>query len=144
MSAILKPGADDRVTIAFPPAPSITMNSSGKYDFKQFQEELAALDRQNAGNKPPAPAAPAVPVKVAPEPVAPKRRGRPPKVDPLAGARAEFEALRVRHGLTVADVVAWFPPEEGVAYLQALIAASEPKPRRRRKAGDADAEGTAD
>jgi hypothetical protein len=141
MSADLKPGADDRVTIAVPPAPSIIMNSSGKYDFKQFQEELAALDRQATGSKPPAPAAVATKV-AAPEPVAPKRRGRPPKVDPLAGARAEFEALRVRYGLTVADVVAWFPPEEGVAYLQGLIAASEPKPRRRRKAGDPDSEST--
>jgi hypothetical protein len=41
----------------------------------------------------------------------------------------------------VADVVSWFPAEEGIAYLQALIAASEPKPRRRRKAAD---EGNAD
>lgn len=112
------------------------MNSSGKYDFKQFQEELAALDRQaNGGKTPPPTAAPAKAAAV--EPAAPKRRGRPPKVDPLAAAKAEFEALRVRHGLTVADVVAWFPPEEGVAYLQSLIAASEPKPRRRRKAADA-------
>ncbi|SEN13817.1 hypothetical protein SAMN02800694_2885 [Luteibacter sp. UNCMF331Sha3.1] len=106
------------------------MNSSGKYDFRQFQDELAALDRKaakpEAAPPPPAPA----------EPPAPKRRGRPPKVDPLAGARAEFEALRLRHGLTVANVVSWFPEEEGVAYLQALIAASEPKPRRRRKKTD--------
>lgn len=115
------------------------MNSSGKYDFKQFQEELAALDRQASGSKPP-PADATPPKAAAPEPAVPKRRGRPPKVDPLAGARAEFEALRLRHGLTVADVVSWFPPEEGVAYLQALIAASEPKPRRRRKALDADAD----
>lgn len=115
----------------FPPAPSIVMNSSGKYDFRQFQEELAALDRQAGGSKPAAKIPEPAP---APVPAAPKRRGRPPKVDPLAGAKVEFEALRVRHGLTVADVVSWFPPEEGIAYLQALIAASEPKPRRRRKA----------
>ena len=116
------------------------MNSSGKYDFKQFQEELAALDREANGGKTPPPAAAPRP---APEPVVPKRRGRPPKVDPLAAAKAEFEALRVRHGLTVADVVAWFPAEEGVAYLQALIAASEPKPRRRRKGAEGDT-GTSD
>jgi len=103
------------------------MNSSGKYDFRQFQDELAALDRKAA--KPEA-------AKPAPEPAAPKRRGRPPKVDPLAAARVEFEALRLRHGLTVENVVSWFPEEEGVAYLQALIAASEPKPRRRRKKAD--------
>ncbi|NID14830.1 2-hydroxyacyl-CoA dehydratase [Luteibacter yeojuensis] len=105
------------------------MNSSGKYDFRQFQEELAALDRKVDESKP---AAKEVPTP-APVPAVPKRRGRPPKVDPLAGAKAEFEALRVRHGLTVADVVSWFPAEEGIAYLQGLIAASEPKPRRRRK-----------
>ncbi|HEY4294565.1 2-hydroxyacyl-CoA dehydratase [Luteibacter sp.] len=108
------------------------MNPSGKYDFRQFQEELAALDRQAAESTPAAKAPVPVPVP-APVPAAPKRRGRPPKVDPLAGAKVEFEALRVRHGLTVADVVSWFPAEEGIAYLQALIAASEPKPRRRRK-----------
>jgi hypothetical protein len=113
------------------------MNSSGKYDFKQFQDELAALDRLNAGSKTVAAPAPA-PV-AAPEPVAPvekRRRGRPPKVDPLADARVAFEALRVRYGLTVADVVAWFPEEQGVAYLQALIASAEPKPRKRRTKAD--------
>ena len=108
------------------------MNSSGKYDFRQFQEELAALDRKAAESQPAAKAPAPAPV-AAPVPAAPKRRGRPPKVDPLAGAKLEFEALRLRHGLTVADVVSWFPPEEGIAYLQGLIAASEPKPRRRRK-----------
>lgn len=114
------------------------MNSSGKYDFKQFQEELAALDRKAAETRPAAPAPAPTP---APAPAAPKRRGRPPKVDPLAAARAEFEALRLRHGFTVADVVSWFPAEEGIAYLQGLIAASEPKPRRRRK-GDPPTDGS--
>ena len=109
------------------------MNSSGKYDFKQFQEELAALDRKAAETRPATKAPEPAPAPVPAVPAVPKRRGRPPKVDPLAGARAEFEALRVRHGLTVADVVSWFPAEEGIAYLQGLIAASEPKPRRRRK-----------
>jgi hypothetical protein len=108
------------------------MNSSGKYDFKQFQDELAALDRQNAAQKPVPPPAPAPVVAEPPPPVEKRRRGRPPKVDPLADARAAFEALRVSYGLTVADVVAWFPEEEGVAYLQALIARAEPKPRKRR------------
>jgi hypothetical protein len=41
--------------------------------------------------------------------------------------------LRERYGLTVADVVAFFPEEEGVAYLQALIAVKEAKPKRRYK-----------
>ncbi len=110
----------------------MSMNWSGKYDFKQFQEELAALERQS---KKPSADTPAVVTPLpAPEPAAPpKRRGRPPKVDPLAPARAEFEALRLRYTLSVADVVAWFPPEEGIAYLQSLIASAEPKPRKPRK-----------
>ncbi len=120
------------------------MNSSGKYDFKQFQEELAALDRKAAKDEPAVPQAAPTPAPVpAPPPAPPKRRGRPPKVDPLAAAHAEFEALRLRHGLTVADVVAWFPKEEGIAYLQALIAASEPKPRRRRKTAEPGDDGSA-
>lgn len=110
------------------------MNSSGKYDFRQFQEELAALDRQSGKTE----TAPPKTVSAAPAPATPKRRGRPPKVDPLAPARAEFDALRQRYNLSVADVVAWFPPEEGIAYLQSLIAASEPKPRRRRKSAATD------
>jgi hypothetical protein len=113
------------------------MNSSGKYDFKQFQDELAALDRQKAAEKPaaskPLETPAAAPVAPAPAPAPEKRkRGRPPKVDPLADARLAFDALRRSYGLTVADVVAWFPEEEGVAYLQALIASAEPKPRKRR------------
>lgn len=84
------------------------------YDLRQFQEELAALDRKNNA----------------------QARERPVfKKEPadarLTHARTEFLALRERHGLTVADVVAFFPEEEGVAYLQALIAAMEAKPRRR-------------
>jgi hypothetical protein len=123
------------------------MNSSGKYDFKQFQDELAALDRQNAGNKPPVAATPVpAPVETRVEPPLPAkpvekpRRGRPPKVDPLAEARAAFNALRVSYGLSVADVVAWFPPEEGIAYLQSLIASAEPKPRKPRTKPSPDAE----
>jgi len=51
----------------------------------------------------------------------------------LLAARAEFMALRQRYGLTVADVVAFFPEEEGIAYLQGLIAEKEAKPKRRAK-----------
>lgn len=65
-----------------------------KDPFRQFQEELAALDAKNA-----------------------------PAKTPMEQAREEFQALRKRYGLTVADVVAWFPEEEGIAYLQGLIAA---------------------
>jgi hypothetical protein len=121
------------------------MNSSGKYDFKQFQDELAALDRQNAASKPSVAAPPVEkPVEktietVLAKPVEKPRRGRPPKVDPLAEARAAFNALRVSYGLSVADVVAWFPPEEGIAYLQSLIASTEPKPRKPRTKPSPDA-----
>lgn len=86
------------------------------YDLRQFQEELAALDRKND--------------KQAKE----RPMSRKDAADRrLTQARTEFQALRERHGLTVADVVAFFPEEEGVAYLQALIAATEAKPGRRSK-----------
>ena len=61
--------------------------------FRRFQAELAALEAN-----------------------------RPPKT-PMEQAREEFLALRKRYGLTVADVVTFFPEEEGIAYLQQLIAA---------------------
>lgn len=83
--------------------------------FRRFQEELAAIDRKEHLS--------------ADVPVADQR---------LANARADFLSLRKRYGLTVADVVAFFPEEEGIAYLQQLIAASEAKPVRRRKSPAAD------
>jgi hypothetical protein len=107
------------------------------YDFRQFQAELAALDAAKAKDKPaeaPPPTAPA------PTPAAPKKRGRPStkaaEAERLARVREEFLALRARHNLTVADVVAFFPEEEGVAYLQSLLA--QPQPRRRRRKADAE------
>jgi|SRR5690242_8901489 hypothetical protein len=107
------------------------------YDFRQFQAELAALDAAKAKDKPaeaPPPAAPA------PAPAIPKKRGRPStkaaEAERLARVREEFLALRARHNLTVADVVAFFPEEEGVAYLQSLLA--QPQPRRRRRKADAE------
>lgn len=109
-----------------------------KDPFRQFQEELAALEReiaQRGGNTPPPPAPAAVP---APAPVAPpepvKRMSKKAAAaERLAMIRAEFLAFRDRYELTVADVVAFFPPEEGIAYLEQLIAASQNKPRRGRK-----------
>jgi len=86
------------------------------YDFRQFQEELAALD----GKRNP-------PAKERPMPKKDSSHAR------LLQARAEFLALRERYGLTVADVVAFFPEEEGIAYLQGLIAAKETKPKRSSK-----------
>ena len=84
------------------------------YDFRQFQEELAALDRKNN-----------TPDK---EKSTPKKESAEAR---LERAKAEFTALRERYKLTVAHVIAFFPEEEGVAYLQTLIAEQEGKPRRR-------------
>lgn len=111
--------------------------ASSNYDFRQFQAELAALDQARGKVTPePAPAAPAAP---APSPAPAKRgRGRPStkaaEAERMARAREEFLALRAKYQLGVGDVVAFFPEEEGIAYLQALLA--QPQPRRRRKRMD--------
>ena len=93
---------------------------SKSYDFRQFQAELAALDDAR-------PAAPAAPTKPAAKPLG----KRAAAAERQARIREEFLALRERHQLSVADVVALFPEEEGIAYLQSLLAAAERKPRRR-------------
>jgi len=77
--------------------------------YRQFQEELAALDK------------------------AQEKRTKEVKEAPMDRARREFLALRERYQLSVADVVAFFPEEEGIAYLQGLIAASEAAPPRKRR-----------
>ncbi|MEW9573187.1 2-hydroxyacyl-CoA dehydratase [Rhodanobacter sp. Si-c] len=95
--------------------------SSKSYDFRQFQAELAALDQ----TKP-------EPRQTKPEPK-PKPLGKKAaEAARVARAREEFLALRERHQLSVADVVAFFPEEEGIAYLQQLLVASERKPRKRK------------
>jgi hypothetical protein len=82
-----------------------------KDPFRQFQEELAALER--------------------------KQQAEQASHETAAGrAKREFLALRDRYKLTVADVVAFFPEEEGIAYLQGLIAAAEAKPRKTRTKKD--------
>ncbi|MBO9664957.1 2-hydroxyacyl-CoA dehydratase [Dokdonella sp.] len=86
------------------------------YDFRQFQEELAALDRKGDTQN-------------APDPTVAKMGAEAR----LAQAKAEFMALRKRYRLTVAHVIAFFPEEEGVAYLQELIAEQEGKSRRKAK-----------
>jgi hypothetical protein len=77
--------------------------------FRRFQEELAELDRKQ---------------RAAQEEVTGDAR--------LNRAKAEFLALQQRYKLSVADVVAFFPEEEGIQYLQQLIAASETKVRTRK------------
>ena len=95
--------------------------SSKPYDFRQFQAELAALDQTKPEPKPAKP-------QPKPKPLGKKAA----EAERLARARAEFLALRERHQLTVADVVAFFPEEEGIAYLQQLLAEAAQKPRRRK------------
>ncbi len=101
--------------------------SSRPYDFRQFQAELAALDQSGPRPEPQAP----------PEPKTKPIGKRAADAMRIARAREEFLALRERHQLSVADVVAFFPEEEGIAYLQQLLEASEKKPRRRRSAASA-------
>ncbi|MEO5831004.1 MAG: 2-hydroxyacyl-CoA dehydratase [Rhodanobacter sp.] len=90
--------------------------TSPKYDFRQFQEELAKLEQ-----------------KMEKQQVAKPLGKKAMAAQRMAMARDEFLALRKRHGLSVADVVAFFPEEEGIAYLQELIAAAQAKPRHARK-----------
>ena len=98
------------------PAPNSDPMTASKYDFRQFQEELAQLERKTQS--------PATSGPLGKKAAAEQR---------LAQAREEFLALRKRYGLSVADVVAFFPEEEGIAYLQELIVAAQAKPRRRSK-----------
>ena len=72
--------------------------TSQKYDFRQFQEELAKLERKVEKQQPAKP--------LGKKAAAAQR---------LAMAREEFLVLRNRHNLSVADVVAFFPEEEGNA-----------------------------
>ncbi len=99
----------------WPPSIDLLMKLN-TYDFRQFQEKLAALDRKSN--------------KQGQEKLAPTQGSAHTR---LLQAQAEFTALRDRYGLTVAHVIAFFPEEEGVAYLQKLIAEQEAKPKRRSK-----------
>jgi hypothetical protein len=78
--------------------------------FRRFQEELAALDRKQE--------------QLSSKPLGSTR---------LEHAKSEFLALCKRYELTIADVIAFFPEEEGIAYLQQLISANEAKPPRAKK-----------
>jgi hypothetical protein len=78
--------------------------------YSRFQEELSALE----GKKP-----------------APQNLTRAQK---LELAKAEFLTLKRKYGLTVADAVAFFPEEDGIAYLQNLIVEVQSKPIRKSKA----------
>jgi hypothetical protein len=78
--------------------------------FRRFQEELAALDSKLE-----------------------QQSSKIPGSTKFDHAKAEFLALRKRYELSIADVIAFFPEEEGIAYLQQLISASEAKPPRAKK-----------
>jgi uncharacterized protein YdcH (DUF465 family) len=90
--------------------------------FRRFQEELAALDQQIEQRS------------------TKKQTAKQAAMSAMERAKLEFLALRERHNLTLADVVSFFPEEEGIAYLQSLIAQTEAKPRRGRKPKAASAE----
>src|SRR5579859_5686466 len=91
--------------------------------FRRFQEELAALDKKIEQRAPPPP----------PPPKTRKPTAKQAALSARERVKEEFLALRARHNLTVADVVSFFPEEEGIAYLQGLIAQTSSKPRRGRK-----------
>jgi hypothetical protein len=74
--------------------------------FRRFQDELAAL-----------------------EPAKPKLT----REQELLIAKTAFLELQRRHGLTVADVIGFFPPEEGVEYLRQLIDSAPTRPTARRR-----------
>ena len=78
--------------------------------YRRFQEELAALDQKQEADA-----------------------GKPSGATRMARAREDFLELCKRYDLSVADVVAFFPEEDGIGYLQGLIAARDAKPRRGRK-----------
>jgi hypothetical protein len=87
--------------------------------FRRFQEELAALDKQIEDRS--------TRKKVV------KQTAKQAALSAMEKAREEFLALQARYKLTVADVITFFPEEEGIAYLQGLIAQADAKPRRGRK-----------
>jgi hypothetical protein len=93
-----------------------------EFSFRQFQEELRKLDGPQ----------PTQPIKPAGKPLNKKEL----EAQRLSNAKAEFLALRERHQWSIADVVAFFPEEEGVNYLLELL--SQPKKKRVRKAKEAE------
>lgn len=92
---------------------------STSFTFRQFQEELAKLDGQT---KSPTPT----------QPNGKKLSKKELEAQRIEKAKAEFAKLRERHQWTIADVVAFFPPEEGVDYLLELL--KQPVKKRGRKA----------
>ncbi len=81
--------------------------------FRRFQDELAALDRPKAGLT---------------------------REQELLVAKTVFLDLQRLYELTVADVIGFFPPEEGVEYLRQLIESSSTSPtgRRRKRSSNVD------
>lgn len=74
--------------------------------FRRFQHELAALDQPKPGLT---------------------------REKELLIAKTAFLDLQGRYGLTVADVIGFFPPEEGVEYLRQLIQSSSKTTSSRRR-----------
>lgn len=84
------------------------------YSFRQFQEELAALDSVK-------------PTRPDGKPLSKKEL----EAHRLEKAKAEFLELRVRYNWSLEDVVSFFPEEEGVGFLLKLL--QEPPKKRGRK-----------
>jgi len=89
------------------------------YSFRQFQEELRKLDGQ---------AGPSTSAQVSGEKLTKKKL----EAQRTEKAKSEFSKLRERHQWSIADVVAFFHPEEGVDYLLELL--KQPAKKRGRKA----------
>ncbi|WP_132144768.1 2-hydroxyacyl-CoA dehydratase [Luteibacter rhizovicinus] len=105
------------------------MTSSTDYSFRKFQEELRALD----GNAPTR----VEPTRIEPTPVETKKLSKKElEAQRLAKEKAEFSALREKYQWSVADVVSFFPEEEGIGYLQALLQAPPQKKRGRKPKAD--------
>jgi hypothetical protein len=84
--------------------------------FKQFQDELTKLE----GTKP--------------HPQNPTHAQNLTRAQRLEFAQMDVLALREKFDLTVAEMVSFFPDEEGLAYLQNLIVEVQSKPIRKSKA----------
>lgn len=88
------------------------------FSFRQFQEELRKLDGQTGPS-------------ASTQATAKKLSKKELEAQRMEKAKSEFLALRAKHNVTISDVVAFFPEEEGVGYLLELL--KQPMKKRGRK-----------
>lgn len=79
-------------------------NTISEKAWRQFQEELAAVDRKTSG------------------PLSQDELAQLTRAQRLVLAQTEFLALKRKFGLRLDDVMTFFPEEEAIAYLQTLLA----------------------